>query len=200
MHGRDLHQESLGCAVVSGLPAAFNLFHLTNLATVENLSPRFGPAKNRRRFRPYVGEKVLEIGARQAVSLLVPRQLYWASDISPFLKNLGANRPYMGAGYTDGEKGHSFPKEQSFDTVSGAGGRARTLGRAREPIAHQRISRLISSGGSFSSLPTILLILFRSGQYSSEEAVRRRVVPILRRRHGRKGKTNHKIESHDWSE
>ena len=78
--------------------------------------------------RPYVGEKVLEIGAGTgSLTLqLVPRQLYWASDISPlhltFLKNFGVKRPYMRAGYTDGEKGDSFPRAQKFDTVFGAGG------------------------------------------------------------------------------
>ena len=59
---------------------------------------------------------------------LVPRRLYWASDINPlyltYLENLGVNRPYMRVGYTDGEKGHSFPRGQKFDTVFGAGGRA----------------------------------------------------------------------------
>lgn len=73
--------------------------------------------------RPYVGEKVLEIGAGTGnlTLQLVPRRLYWASDINPlyltYLENLGVNRPYMRVGYTDGEKGDSFPKEQKFDTV-----------------------------------------------------------------------------------
>lgn len=73
--------------------------------------------------RPYVGEKVLEIGAGTGnlTLQLVPRRLYWASDINPLyltnLENLGVNRPYMRVGYTDGQKGDSFPKGQKFDTV-----------------------------------------------------------------------------------
>src|SRR5882762_10327517 len=73
--------------------------------------------------RPYVGEKVLEIGAGTGnlTLQLVPRRLYWASDITPlyltYLENVGLNRPNMRVGYTDGEKGESYPKEQKFDTV-----------------------------------------------------------------------------------
>ena len=80
--------------------------------------------------RPYVGEKVLEIGAGTGnlTLQLVPGRLYWASDINPlyltYLENLGVHRPYTRVGYTDGEKGHSFPKGQKTDTVSGTGGRA----------------------------------------------------------------------------
>ena len=80
--------------------------------------------------RPSVGEKVLEIGAGTGnlTLQLVPRRLYWASDINPlyltYLKNLGVNRPYMRVGYTDGEKGHSFPTQQKLDTVFGTGGPA----------------------------------------------------------------------------
>jgi glycosyltransferase involved in cell wall biosynthesis len=73
--------------------------------------------------RPYVGEKVLEIGAGTGnlTVQLIPRQLYWASDINPlyitYLENFGHDRPYMRVGYTDGEKGESFPTEHKFDTV-----------------------------------------------------------------------------------
>ncbi len=73
--------------------------------------------------RPYVGEKVFEIGAGTGnlTVQLIPRKLYWASDVNPlyltYLENVGLNRPYMRVGYTDGEKGESFPKEQKFDTV-----------------------------------------------------------------------------------
>src|ERR1700682_4881750 len=73
--------------------------------------------------RPYVGEKVLEIGVGTGnlTLQLIPRRLYWASDINPlyltYLENVGLNRPYMRVGYTDGEKGESYPKEQKFDTV-----------------------------------------------------------------------------------
>ena len=73
--------------------------------------------------RPYVGEKVLEIGAGTGnlTAQLVPRRLYYASDINPlyltYLENLSLNRPYMQVGYTDGEKRESYPAEQKFDTV-----------------------------------------------------------------------------------
>src|SRR5437764_4824134 len=73
--------------------------------------------------RPYVGEKVLEIGAGigNLTLQLIPRRMYWASDINPlyltYLENIGLNRPYLRVGYTDGENSESFPKEQKFDTV-----------------------------------------------------------------------------------
>ena len=73
--------------------------------------------------RPYVGKKVLEIGAGTGnlTLQLVPRELYWASDINPlylmYLQRLGQNRPYLRVGYTDGQKGDSYPQEQKFDTV-----------------------------------------------------------------------------------
>ena len=43
-------------------------------------------------------------------------------SIPSYLKNLGVNRPYSRVGYTDGEKGHSFPKGQKFDTAFGTDG------------------------------------------------------------------------------
>jgi glycosyltransferase involved in cell wall biosynthesis len=73
--------------------------------------------------RPYVGEKVLEIGAGTGnlTLQLVPRKLYWASDINPlyltYLENVGRNRPYLHVVYTDGQSTDSYPKEQKFDTV-----------------------------------------------------------------------------------
>jgi len=73
--------------------------------------------------RPYVGEKVLEIGAGTGnlTIQLIPRALYRVSDINPlylnYLEKVKLDRPYMEVGYTDGEKGESFPKEQKFDTV-----------------------------------------------------------------------------------
>src|SRR5437016_7550855 len=73
--------------------------------------------------RRFVGEKVLEIGVGTGnlrVQLIVGR-LYWASDINPlyltYLENVGLNRPYMRVGYTDGEKGESYPREERFATV-----------------------------------------------------------------------------------
>jgi glycosyltransferase involved in cell wall biosynthesis len=73
--------------------------------------------------RPYVGEKVLEIGAGTGnlTIQLIPRTLYWVSDINPlylnYLEGVRLDRPYMQVGYTDGEKGESFPKQRKFDTV-----------------------------------------------------------------------------------
>src|ERR1700719_2950447 len=73
--------------------------------------------------RPYVGEKVLEIGAGTGNlrAQLVPRRLYYATDINPlylmYLENVRRNRPYMRVGFTDAEKAESYPKDQTFDTV-----------------------------------------------------------------------------------
>lgn len=73
--------------------------------------------------RPYVGEKVLEIGAGTGnlTVQLIPRTVYWVSDINPLylnhLERVRLDRPYMEVGYTDGQKGESFPKETKFDTV-----------------------------------------------------------------------------------
>ena len=73
--------------------------------------------------RPYVGNRVLELGAGIGNLTLqfVPRTLYWASDINPlyltYLENLSQNRPYLRVGFTDGEKGDSYPQEGKFDTV-----------------------------------------------------------------------------------
>ena len=73
--------------------------------------------------RPYVGEKVLEIGAGTGnlTIQLIPRTLYWVSDVNPlylnYLERVRLDRPYMEVGFTDGEKSESFPKETKFDTV-----------------------------------------------------------------------------------
>ena len=73
--------------------------------------------------RPYVGEKVLEIGAGTGnlTIQLIPRELYWVSDVNPlylnYLERVRLDRPYMQVGFTDGEKGESFPKDTKFDTV-----------------------------------------------------------------------------------
>lgn len=73
--------------------------------------------------RPYVGEKVLEIGAGTGNLTLqfTPRKLYWATDINPlyltYLENIGRNRPYLHVGYIDAQAGDSYPREQKFDTV-----------------------------------------------------------------------------------
>src|SRR6202167_874435 len=72
---------------------------------------------------PYVGERVLEIGAgigNMSVHLM-PRSIYWATDVNPYylnyLETLRPTRPYMHVGYTDAMNGESFPKGQDFDTV-----------------------------------------------------------------------------------
>jgi glycosyltransferase involved in cell wall biosynthesis len=73
--------------------------------------------------RPYVSQRVLEIGAGTGnlTAQLIPRLLYWATDINPlylmYLENVGRNRPYMRVGFTDAEKVASYPKDQTFDTV-----------------------------------------------------------------------------------
>jgi len=73
--------------------------------------------------RPYVGQRVLEIGAGTGnlTAQLIPRLLYWATDINPlylmYLENVGRNRPYMRVGFTDAEKAETYPKDQTFDTV-----------------------------------------------------------------------------------
>jgi glycosyltransferase involved in cell wall biosynthesis len=73
--------------------------------------------------RPYVGHTVLELGAGTGnlTLQLIPRELYWASDINPlyliYLQSLGQNRPYLRVGYTDGQRSDSYPKEHKFDTV-----------------------------------------------------------------------------------
>jgi glycosyltransferase involved in cell wall biosynthesis len=73
--------------------------------------------------RPYIGERVLEIGAGTGnlTMQLIPRKLYYASDINPhyltYLERLIPDHPYLRVGYTDGEKHDSYPVEEKFDTV-----------------------------------------------------------------------------------
>ncbi len=73
--------------------------------------------------RPYVGERVLELGAGTGnlTLQLIPRTLYWASDVNPlyvnFLRTLGFNRPYLRVGFTDAQNADSYPRDQRFDTV-----------------------------------------------------------------------------------
>src|SRR5215472_1012314 len=72
--------------------------------------------------RPYVGERVLEIGAGigNLTTNLVPRTEYYASDINEHyldrLNNLKLTRPYLQVGYTDASAGETYPKAE-FDTV-----------------------------------------------------------------------------------
>jgi glycosyltransferase involved in cell wall biosynthesis len=73
--------------------------------------------------RPFIGERVLEIGAGTGnlTLQLIPRKLYFASDINPhyltYLQKLIPDHPYLRVGYTDGEKHDSYPSEEKFDSV-----------------------------------------------------------------------------------
>ena len=72
--------------------------------------------------RPYVGDRVLEIGAGigNLTANLVPRTKYHASDINPHyldrLETLKQARPYLQVHYTDASAAETYPAEQ-FDTV-----------------------------------------------------------------------------------
>lgn len=72
--------------------------------------------------RPYVGERVLEIGAGigNLTANLVPRTAYWASDINPHyldrLEKLKPTQPYLQVHYTDAAVAETYPPER-FDTV-----------------------------------------------------------------------------------
>jgi glycosyltransferase involved in cell wall biosynthesis len=73
--------------------------------------------------RPYVGDRVLEIGAgtgNMSVHLM-PRSVYWATDINPhyleYLVTLRVTRPYLRVAYTNAMDAGTFPTGQSFDTV-----------------------------------------------------------------------------------
>ncbi len=73
--------------------------------------------------RPYVGQRVLEIGAGigNLTTNLIPRQAYWATDINPVyldeLRNLERTRPYLRVMETDLTRAASFPGTEPFDTV-----------------------------------------------------------------------------------
>ncbi len=73
---------------------------------------------------PYVGARVLEIGAGigNITSWLLPRDLYLASDINPhyidYLKNLALGKPYLKVARIDLEDAACFePWNGQFDTV-----------------------------------------------------------------------------------
>jgi glycosyltransferase involved in cell wall biosynthesis len=73
--------------------------------------------------RPYVGDRVLEIGAgigNMSVHLM-PRSIYWATDVNSYylnyLETLRPTRPYMRVGNTNAMQIESFPKGQNFDTA-----------------------------------------------------------------------------------
>ena len=73
--------------------------------------------------RPYLGNRVLEIGAGigNMTLHLVPRSIYWATDINPSyldsLERLKINRPYLRVASLDATDAGSFPTGESFDTV-----------------------------------------------------------------------------------
>ena len=73
--------------------------------------------------RPYLGNRVLEIGAGigNMTLHLVPRSAYWATDINPSyldsLERLKINRPYLRVAGLDATDAGSFPPGESFDTV-----------------------------------------------------------------------------------
>src|SRR5271167_871565 len=72
--------------------------------------------------KPYVGERVLEIGAGTGnlTENLVPRSVYMASDINSQylsrLEKLRQTRPYLRVQRTDAAQQETYPSEQ-FDTV-----------------------------------------------------------------------------------
>ena len=74
--------------------------------------------------RPWVGDRVLEIGAGIAnlTSRLTPREVYVASDINEsylgYLKNFAAGKPYLKVARVDLEDGETFAAlEEDFDTA-----------------------------------------------------------------------------------
>ncbi len=73
--------------------------------------------------RPFVGDRVLEIGAGIGnMSLnLMPRSSYWATDLNPlyidYLVSLRSTRPYMEVAHTDASSLATYPPGQTFDTV-----------------------------------------------------------------------------------
>ncbi|HVB98235.1 MAG TPA: glycosyltransferase [Candidatus Dormibacteraeota bacterium] len=75
--------------------------------------------------RPWVGQRVLEIGAGTGnlTVNLVPRKLYWASDLNPSyvkaLERLSEGRPYLRVSHTDGCLAETFPPLKDFDTAIG---------------------------------------------------------------------------------
>jgi glycosyltransferase involved in cell wall biosynthesis len=76
------------------------------------------------RIEPYVGARVIEIGAGigSITESLVPRDLYVASDINPhylrYLRNMSLGKPYLTVEHIDVEDPACFePYKGSFDTI-----------------------------------------------------------------------------------
>lgn len=74
--------------------------------------------------RPYIGKRVLEIGAGigNMTQTLLPRDLYWATDINPHylpsLKSLSLNKPYLHTAFCDITLPKSLPRPKGgFDTA-----------------------------------------------------------------------------------
>jgi SAM-dependent methyltransferase len=100
--------------------------------------------------RPYVGERVLEIGAGigNLTANLIPRTLYWATDVNPLyldlLHQLCRTRPYLRAGHTDLRDPASFPPNGLFDTVICVNVLEHL---ADDAAAFANIRRMLASGG-----------------------------------------------------
>ena len=104
--------------------------------------------------RPYVGEKVLEIGAGigNLTLQLIPRRMYWASDINPlyltYLENIGLNHQI----FTD----HSFYRiataiDQGLEIFND---------RARKCPKHGRSIKRISVKGKSAAAPSCRAAIF----------------------------------------
>jgi glycosyltransferase involved in cell wall biosynthesis len=115
--------EALGALVKYGISDRIYVSdeHGSEILARLNRAPRFTKWMADT-IRPYLGDRVLEIGAGigNLTSNLVPRTVYWASDINPHylerLKKLRNTRPYLQVQYTDASAGETYPPQQ-FDTV-----------------------------------------------------------------------------------
>ena len=73
--------------------------------------------------RPYLGDRVLEIGAGigTLTAQLIPRDLYVASDINPYylqyLRSYAVGKPYLRVARLDAGAPEDFAGLRAFDTV-----------------------------------------------------------------------------------
>ncbi len=135
-----------------------------------NLLPRLSRAPKYTRWladtiRPYIGEKVLEIGAGvgNLTLNLVPRSLYVACDANPLfvreLEKLRSTRPYLLACGVERLDAESLPSPAGFDTVICQG----LLERASDDVAVLRAVReKLEEGGQ-----AIVLVPQGPGLYGS---------------------------------